>query len=164
MLRSLFVAAALVAQFRSGIDVVRVTVTVTDKQGRFVGGLRQDDFAVFEDGRRQTVTDFSDESVPVSLGILLDASGSMSPGKTRLARDSVSRLVFNDFDPRSEWFFARFGYSLVLTQEWTTDRDLIREVLREVRPTGDTALYDAIALAIPLAESGHLQKKELLVV
>jgi Ca-activated chloride channel family protein len=151
-------------RFKSGVDVVSVTATVTDRDGRFVSGLTKDDFAIFEDGQRRDVLYFSDESVPVSLGILLDASGSMSPGKLSLARESVARLVERDLDPRDEWFFARFGYSLVQTQEWTTERDFIKEALREVRPTGDTALYDAIALAIPLTASGRHQKKALLVV
>jgi Ca-activated chloride channel family protein len=151
-------------RFRSGVDVVNVTATVTDRDGRFVGGLTRDDFTIFEDGQRRDVLYFADESVPMSLGILLDASGSMSRGKLSLARESVARLVGHDLDERDEWFFARFGYSLVQTQEWTTERDYIKEALREVRATGDTALYDAIALAIPLTATGHNQKKALLVV
>ena len=151
-------------RFKSGVDVVNVTATVTDRDGRFVSGLTKDDFAIFEDGQRRDVVYFSDESVPVSLGILLDASGSMSRSKLSLAREAVARLVGRDLDARDEWFFARFGYSLVQTQEWTTERDDIKEALREVRATGDTALYDAIALAIPLTGTGHNQKKALLVV
>jgi len=151
-------------KFRSGIDVVTVAATVTDRDGRLVSSLSRSDFAIFEDGQRRDVLYFADESVPVSLGILLDASGSMSAAKLRLARESISRLVTHDLHPTTEWFFARFGYSLVVTQEWTTDRDAIVQALREVRATGDTALYDAIALAIPLAEDGHFQKKALLLV
>ena len=161
-------AASLVAQepprFQSGVDLVTVTATVTDRDDRFVSGLSRNDFAIFEDAQRRDILYFADESVPVSLGILLDASGSMSAGKLRLARESLSRLVAHDLDPTSEWFFARFGFSLVLTQEWTKDREAIVQALREVHTTGDTALYDAIALAIPLAEDGHFQKKALLLV
>jgi Ca-activated chloride channel family protein len=62
-------------------------------------------------------------------------------------------------------FFGEFGYSATLTQEWTTDRRLIRQALLGVnRPTGDTALYDAIALALPTAQSGQHGKKALLVI
>ena len=150
--------------FQGGIDLVRVTATVTDRNGRLVTGLAKDDFTVLEDGRRRDIVRFADESAPVSLGILLDASGSMGPGKLRLARESIARLVADDLDQRAEWFFARFGYSLVIAQEWTTDRAAIVQPLREVRATGDTALYDAVALAVPLAESGHFEKKALLVV
>jgi Ca-activated chloride channel family protein len=151
-------------KFRSSIDVVTVTATVTGRDGRFVSSLSKDDFAIFEDGQRRDVLYFAGESVPVSLGILLDASGSMSTGKLRLARESISRLVTRDLDATAEWFFARFGFSLVVTQEWTRERDAIVQALREVHATGDTALYDAIALAIPLAEDGHYQKKALLLV
>jgi Ca-activated chloride channel homolog len=151
------------ARFKSGVDLVTVTATVRDGDGRFVRGLAKTDFTIFEDGERRDIVYFAGESAPVSLGILLDASGSMT-SKLRLARESVSRLVTHDLDPMTEWFFARFGYSLAMTQEWTTDRDAIVQALREVRATGDTALYDAIALAIPLAEDGHFQKKALLLV
>src|SRR5438477_4682346 len=116
--------------FRTGVDIVSVTATVTDRDGRLVSGLGKDDFTIVEDGRRRDVVSFADESVPVSLGILLDASGSMNPGKLRLARASVSRLVTKDLDQRSEWFFARFGFSLVVMQEWTMDRDAIVQALR----------------------------------
>ena len=164
------VAAGIIAEaqapstFRTSVDIVTVTATVTDKNGRFVPGLTRSDFAVFEDGQRRDIVYFADESAPVSLGLLLDASGSMSAGKLRLARESVSRLVTRDLDSMTEWFFARFGYSLVMTQEWTTDRDAIVQPLRKIHATGDTALYDAIALAIPLTADGHFQKKALLLV
>jgi Ca-activated chloride channel family protein len=150
--------------FRTGIDIVTVTATVTGRDGRFVPGLGKGNFTIFEDGQRRDVLYFADESAPVSLGILLDASGSMGPDKLPLAREFVSRLITHDLDTTNEWFFARFGYSLVVTQEWTNDRDAIVQALREVRATGDTALYDAIALAIPLVEDGHFQKKALLLV
>ena len=64
-------------RFRSGVDLVNVTATVTDRNGRFVPGLRQDDFIVYEENELQEVTHFSNERVPVSLGIVLDTSGSM---------------------------------------------------------------------------------------
>ena len=68
-------------RFRSGVELVNVTATVTDKNGRFVPGLRQDDFIIYEDNVRQEITHFSNERVPVSLGIVLDTSGSMAGEK-----------------------------------------------------------------------------------
>src|SRR5919204_832968 len=59
-------------RFRSGVELVNVTATVTDSSGRFVPGLRKEDFTVYEDGEIQTVSHFSNERVPVSLGIALD--------------------------------------------------------------------------------------------
>jgi Ca-activated chloride channel homolog len=150
-------------RFQSSVEVVTVTATVVGRNGRLVSGLSKDDFTVFEDGQRREVVHFEDEASPVSLAILLDASGSMA-GKLRLARDVISRLVTHDLAPSTEWLFAHFGFSLVTTQEWTSDREAITQPLRQVRATGDTALYDAIALTIPLAESGHFQKKAVLLV
>ena len=73
-------------RFKSGVDLVNVTATVTDEDGRFVSGLRREDFSVYEDGKLQDVSHFSNDRVPVSLGIVLDTSGSMSPEKMSAAR------------------------------------------------------------------------------
>lgn len=152
-------------RFRSDVDFVEITATVTDKDGRFAAGLRQEDFSIYEDGVLQAVTHFSAERSPVSLGILLDASGSMNPDKLKQAKDAVTHLVSDLLHPDDELFFVEFGYSASLTQEWTTDRRLIRRAIQDVqRPTGDTAMYDAIALALPTAQSGRHGKKALLVI
>lgn len=151
--------------FRNGVELTDVTVSVTDRNGRFVTGLTQADFTLYEDGEARTVMQFTAARTPVSLGILLDASGSMSPDRLETARRALERLVSNLLDPDDELFFVEFGYSASLTQEWTTDRRAIRRALMEVQhPTGDTAIYDAIALALPIAQSGHHGKKVLLVV
>src|SRR5688500_19052739 len=68
-------------RFRSGVELINVTASVTDDSGRFVSNLTKGDFTLYEDGQRQEITHFSNERVPVSLGILLDASGSMTPDK-----------------------------------------------------------------------------------
>ena len=170
----LLIAAALLIQtelpaqerpgFAARVDIVTVTATVTGKDGRFVSALEKDDFTVYEDGRKQDVAYFVEDAAPVSLGILLDASGSMSGARIALARDCITHLVLNDLRPADEWFLARFGYSLVLEHDWTAERELITSALRGLRATGDTALFDAVALAIPIAKSGRLEKKALLVV
>src|SRR5688572_29193854 len=61
--------------FKSSVELVSVNATVTDANGRFVSGLRAEDFTIMEDGERQTITQFESERVPVSLGIVLDTSG-----------------------------------------------------------------------------------------
>ena len=152
-------------RFRGGIDLVSVTATVTDGDGRFVADLRKEDFSVYEDGKRQTLTQFTRERVPISLGILLDASGSMNAEKLRAAKAAISHLVFSLLEKEDELFFIEFGFNARLTQGWTTDRRLIRYALDDVsHPAGDTALYDAIALAVPTAEEGRHVKKALLVI
>ena len=65
-------------RFKSGVDLVNVTATVTDSTGRFVPGLVKDDFTVYEDNVQQAISHFGAERVPVSLGIVIDSTGSMA--------------------------------------------------------------------------------------
>jgi len=151
-------------RFKSGVEFVNVTATVTDSNGRFVSGLRQEDFTVYEDGQIQDVSHFSADRVPVSLGIALDASGSMSPEKLAAARAAIERLIFKLLDQEDELFFVEFATRAELTQGWTTDRQLISDALKRVSPLGGTALYDAVAEALPTAQEGRNRKKALLVI
>jgi VWFA-related protein len=165
-----FAAASVAAQssdgfrFRSGVELINVTATVTDDDGRFVSGLRKEDFTVYEDGRTQEVTHFSNERVPVSLGILLDASGSMTPDKMAAARAAIDRFIFDLLGPDDELFFVEFANAPRVTQQWTTDRRSISRAVARVNPAGGTAMYDAVADAVPFAEAGQNRKKALLVI
>ena len=81
-------------RFRSGVELVNVTATVTDDSGRFVPGLRKEDFTVYDDGVRQEVSHFSSDRVPVSLGIVLDTSGSMTSDKIATAQAAIDRFIY----------------------------------------------------------------------
>ena len=151
-------------RFKSGVELINVTATVTDDDGRFVPGLRQEDFKVYEDGELQDVTHFSSDRVPVSLGLLLDASGSMTDDKMSAARSAIDRFIFDLLGPDDELFFEQFAAAPTLRQEWTRDRRAISRAVASVRPNGGTALYDAVADALPLADSGENRKKALLVI
>ncbi len=161
-------AASLAAQdgfsFKSGVELVNVTATVTDDDGRFVPGLGQDDFTVYDNGARQEITHFSNERVPVSLGILLDSSGSMTPDKMSSARAAISRLTSELLGASDEMFFMDFAQRAHLLQDWTTDRRAITRAVERVDPNGGTAMYDAIASALPVATEGRNQKKAILVI
>jgi VWFA-related protein len=150
--------------FRSGVELINVTATVTDDDGRFVGGLRKEDFTVYEDGERQEVTHFSNDRVPVSLGILLDSSGSMTPDKMASARSAIDRFVFDLLGKDDELFFMEFANRPDLIQDWTTDRRAISRAVARVNPAGGTAMYDAVADAVPIVETGKHTKKALLVI
>jgi Ca-activated chloride channel family protein len=150
--------------FRSGVELINVTATVTDDNGRFVSGLRKEDFTVYEDGERQEVTHFSNERVPVSLGILLDSSGSMTPDKMSSARSAIDRFIFDLLGNDDELFFMEFANRPDLIQDWTTDRRAISRAVARVHPAGGTAMFDAIADAIPIVETGKHTKKALLVI
>jgi len=161
---SLAVQAQEGFRFKSGVDLVNVTATVSDEYGRFVPSLTKDDFAIFENGRRQEISHFSSERTPVSLGILLDASGSMTPDKMAAARSAIDRFIYDLLGRDDELFFVEFASSARVTQPWTTDRAAISRAVSRVDPVGGTAIYDAIAKALPMAAAGRHKKKALLVI
>jgi Ca-activated chloride channel family protein len=150
--------------FRSGVELINVTATVTDSSGRFVSGLRKEDFSLHEDGELQEITHFSNERVPVSLGIVLDTSGSMTPEKMSAARSAIDRLIHDLLGSEDELFFMQFNNRPTLVQEWTTDRRAISRAVGRVNAAGGTALYEAVADALPLASAGRHTKKALLVI
>jgi VWFA-related protein len=150
--------------FKSSVDLVSVNATVTDASGHFVPGLRAEDFTITEDGERQTITQFESERVPVSLGIVLDTSGSMAGEKMEAAREALRRFVYDLLGSTDEMFLYRFDSQPILVQGWTEDRGRLMRGLGSVRPTGGTALYDAVAEAVPLAGQGARRKKALVVI
>lgn len=151
-------------RFRTGVELINVTATITDANGRFVSGLRQDDFRVYQDDEPQPITHFNAERVPVSLGIILDTSGSMDGEKMAAAKIALDRFLLDLLNPGDEVFLYRFDTSPELVHEWTTDRGRVSAALNRVQPRGGTALYDALAEAIPLAQAGKHKKKALLII
>jgi len=151
-------------RFRSGVELVNVTATVSDATGRFVPGLKTQDFLVYEDDQPVEVTHFSAERVPVSLGIALDTSGSMAGEKIQEAQSALDRFLYDLLDKQDEIFIYRFSNYPTLLQGWTSDRQLLTRALGRISPNGGTAMYDTIAEAIPLAQQGQNRKKALLLI
>jgi Ca-activated chloride channel family protein len=150
--------------FHSGVDLVNVAVTVTDASGRFVSGLNRDDFVVYEDGKPQPISQFDSDRVPVSLGIALDTSGSMAGPKIASAEAALDRFLFDLLGPSDQVFLYRFSGQPELVHGWTSDRRAVADALGNVHPNGGTAMYDTIAEAIPLAQSGTARKKALVII
>ena len=150
--------------FRSGVDLVHVTVTVTDGRGHFVRGLGKDDFKVTEDGQAQSIVQFSSDRAPVSIGFALDTSSSMAGAKIREAKDALFRVMDELLQPDDEMFLYTFSDTPILQQGWTTDRRSLHEALDSVMAHGRTALYDTVSEAVSLLETGKYRKKVLLVV
>jgi Ca-activated chloride channel family protein len=147
----LFSCASLTAQtFRARIDTVQVTVTVVDAEGRLVTGLTKNDFEILEDDVPQTVTQFTDERVPVSLGVLLDASDSMRGQPIVDARGAVDRFVGGLLESGDEVFMAAFNHQPHLVAPWTRPPIALRGRLDTFRPTGGTAIYDALVASAPM--------------
>jgi len=151
-------------RFKSGVELINVTATVSDSSGRFVPNLRKEDFVVYEDDQPQAVTHFSAERVPVSLGIALDTSGSMAGEKIRAAQSALDRFLFDLLDRNDEIFVYLFSNYPRLLQGWTTDRTLLSRALGRIVPNGGTALYDAVEDALPLTGKGQNAKKALLII
>ena len=151
-------------RFRSGVDLINVTATVTDASGRFVRGLVREDFTILEDGRPQAITHFSAERVPVSLGIAIDTSGSMAGEKWDAAREALDRFLFELLDAEDEVFLYKFNDAPDLLLDWTTDRQRVSRALARISPRGGTALYDTVAEAVPLAQTGRHRKKALVII
>lgn len=151
-------------KFKSGVALVNVNVTVTDRSGRFVPGLRQEDFVVYDDNSEQEITHFSAERVPVSLGLALDTSGSMVGEKIESARAAIDRFLLELLAPEDEVFLMRFGASPELVQDWTDKKDVVSRRLARVNPAGGTAMYDAVAESVPIATQGQHRKKAILII
>jgi Ca-activated chloride channel family protein len=150
--------------FKTGVELINVTATVTDGTGRFVSGLRKEDFVVYEDGKPQSVSQFDAERVPVSLGIALDTSGSMIGEKILAAQAALNRFLFDLLGQQDEVFLYRFDSRPDLVQAWSTDRQAVSRALGRVQPRGGTAMYDTIAEAVPMAQAGSRRKKALVVI
>jgi Ca-activated chloride channel homolog len=151
-------------KLKSRVELINVTATVSDDSGRFVSGLRQSDFTIYEDNEKQEISHFSADRVPVSLGILLDVSGSMSPDKMDAARAAINRFAQQLLEPEDELFLMAFSNTADLLADWTTDRRVISRAILRADPNGGTAMYDAIAEALPIAGSGRHEKKAILVI
>jgi len=132
--------------FKSGVALVPLTVTVTDTAGRYVPGLTVADFAIFEDGERQTISHFASSDVPIDMGFVLDTSGSMRdnlPLAQKAARGLVRQLREGD-----RGAVAGIGSTVSFPQSMTPDLARVDEALRSARANGDTALYDALYIVL----------------
>jgi VWFA-related protein len=151
-------------KFRTAVDLVNVNATVTDQSGRFVSGLHADNFRVYDDEQLQPITHFSAERVPVSLGVLLDTSGSMDGEKIVAARQALYRFLVQLLDPQDEVFLYRFDNNPELVEGWTHDKQRISDAIGRIQPHGGTALYDAVAEAVQMVQQGRNRKKALLII
>ncbi|MCU1333926.1 MAG: von Willebrand factor, type [Candidatus Angelobacter sp.] len=149
--------------YRSQVNEVILPVIVTDTRRHIVSNLDKNNFLVYEDGQPQTIVRFSREDVPVSIGIVVDNSGSM-----RTKRAAVTKAVLNLIqasNPQDEVFIVNFNDDPYLDQDFTSKLEPLREALDRVDSRGGTALYDAvIASADHLAKGAKKEKKVLLVI
>ena len=144
------------------VDLVLMYTTVYDKIGRFVSGLKQEDFRIFEDSVQQTILSFSQEDVPVSMGILLDLSGSMR-GKIEQVNKAAEALI-RASNPQDQVFLIGFNEDVELLQDFTSDIDEIADALENTVVMGSTAIYDAVYLGVQKAHTGTRPKKAIVLI
>ena len=151
------------AQFRSGVNLVVLQVSVTDSEGRVVTGLSRDEFSVYEDDAELPIEQFSAGRVPVSLGILVDTSDSMEGHRLADARQAVERLL-ERFREDDQIFLGVFNNTFRLLVPWTNDHAALLQALAGAKSGGGTYLYSSISAALPVLDGGPNRKKALVVI
>jgi Ca-activated chloride channel family protein len=150
-------------QLRTQPGYAQATVTVTDRSGTRITDLTKDDFRLYEDGQQRPIEFFrKDLNAPVSLGIIVDTSGSMEP-KIPQARAAIAEFVRN-LNPRDDVFLFAFSDSPFLLQPFTTNHAAVMSRLALLHAFGRTALYDVILDGLIMVSRGRYDKKALLVV
>ena len=144
----------------AGRDAARVVV---DDSKRIVTTLDRSAFTVFEDGKPQSIISFHQEDIPVSIGILIDNSGSMREKRSKVNQAALNLVRASN--PKDEVFIVNFNDEYYLDQDFTNDLLKLKEALEKIDARGATALYDAVvASAEHLKRNARLEKKVLLIV
>jgi Ca-activated chloride channel homolog len=144
------------------VDLTEVHVNVTDEKDRPVGNLRKENFRVFEDRKEQQISVFKHEDAPLSLGLVIDNSRSIEPRKQRL--DAAALSFVRKGNPEDETFIVHFDDTARLDRDFTDNIPALEDALAGVKPFGQTAIYDALILALEHMENAkHLKKVILLI-
>jgi Ca-activated chloride channel family protein len=144
------------------VNLALVTVTVTDPYNRQVSGLEPDNFRVFEDKVEQEIATFSCEDVPVSVGIILDLSGSMA-NKIAKSREAVLQF-FRTSNPDDEFFLVGFNDRVGMLTPFTNNVQDLQSRLLTVSAKGSTALLDAVYIGLAQMKTARFSKRALLII
>lgn len=155
---------ATTPQIRRDVNLVVLPVTVVDQKGQFVNSLQQSNFRVYEDGVEQQLAVFRREDIPVTMGLVIDNSGSMSDKRARV--NEAALTLVQSINRDDEVFVVNFNEDYYLDQpsDFTNDLSILREALQRIDARGSTALYDAVLASLDHLKKGHRDKKVLLVV
>jgi Ca-activated chloride channel family protein len=149
--------------FRAESRLVVLHVTVLDKNNRFVTSLTQSAFKVYENGAEQTLKLFRREDVPVSVGLVIDNSGSMRDKRQQVNAASLAFVAASH--PGDEVFIVNFNDEAFLDQDFTNRQELLQDALKKVDQRGGTALYDALSMSLDhVREKGKRDKRVILLV
>jgi Ca-activated chloride channel homolog len=144
------------------VDEVVLNCTVVDQDGHLVEDLTQPDFHVFEDNTLQNIVAFSHSDVPISLGILVDNSGSMRD--KRAAVNTAALDLVRASNPEDEAFIVNFSDEAFLDQDFTSDINKLRQGLTHIESRGGTALYDAVVASADQLSQGARRSKQVLLI
>jgi len=147
---------------RQNVDEVVLNVTVLDEGGHLVNDLNRDDFKIFEDGVPQTIASFQHQDIPVSMGMIIDNSGSMRD--KRAAVNTTALDLVKASNREDEAFVVNFSDEAFIDQDFTSDIGKLREGLSHIDSKGGTALYDAIVASADQLSKGAKRAKQVLLV
>src|SRR3954466_12583359 len=152
--------------FKSTSELTVLHVSVVDGHAGFVSGLPRDSFAVYEDGRPQPIAFFENEDTPVTVGLVIDSSGSMMPRRKGVI--AASMAFAESSHPDDEMFTIAFNErvwrGLPDGQAFTSDHQQLHEALDRSGALGKTALFDAIAEGLTQLDEGTKTRKVLIVI
>jgi Ca-activated chloride channel homolog len=144
------------------VDLTEVHVNVTDDSDRPVGNLKKENFRIYEDKSEQNISVFKHEDIPVSLGLVIDNSRSIEPRKQRL--DSAALSFVRKGNAEDETFVVHFDDAVRLSRDFTDSIPLLEETLSGTKPYGQTAIYDALLLALEhMGQAKHNKRAILLI-
>jgi Ca-activated chloride channel homolog len=151
-------------RIRVDVNLVVLHTTVLDDRGRFADGLKQDNFRVLEDKAEQKLSVFKREDVPVSMGLVIDNSGSMRDKRPRV--NAAALTLVEASNPQDEAFVVNFNddFYLDLDKDFSSSIPELKEALERIDSRGSTALYDAVIGSLDHVKKGAKDKKVLLVV
>ena len=148
------------------VQLVVLDVSVRDKDGGFVSGLERNQFKVYENGKLQTISQFSNKEQPVTVGLVIDNSGSMRPKRPEVV--TAALIFIGASNPLDEMFVINFNdtvrHGLPDTVLFSDDIQQLRSALWKGDATGRTALYDAVLAGLKQLDMGRQSKKTLIVV
>ncbi|MGB7435764.1 MAG: VWA domain-containing protein [Candidatus Acidiferrum sp.] len=146
------------------VNLVVLHTSVLDDRGKFVEGLTEDNFRVYEDKVEQKISVFKREDIPVSMGLVIDNSGSMRDKRPRV--NEAALTLVQSSNPQDEAFVVNFNddFYLDLDKDFTNSVPELKEALERIDARGSTALYDAIIGSLDHLKKGTKEKKVLLIV
>jgi Ca-activated chloride channel homolog len=152
------------SRLKASVDLVVLHVTVTNSAGQFVSDLKEGNFRVSEDKIEQKVSFFSRDDIPVTMGLVIDNSGSMREKRQQV--NAAAMTFVRTSNPQDEAFVVNFNdeYYLDTDGDFTSDQRDLNEALSRIDTRGSTALYDAVIGSLEHLKKGHKDKRVLLLI